>query len=652
VRGLVALTLGAGVGLAAVAHQPSDPDPVSAADEVYPVPSTGTVTLYGHGHGHGHGMSQYGARGAALRGLTHEQVLAFYYPGTARGQLGNPTMRVRMVALDGRPLTVAAAAGLVASGGGGQRLTLPAGATQWRAVPSGGAFALQRLVGGAWQAYTVLPGPVTFSGPATQRVLFGRGKGDCRGATEVTYAGQARTLLYGNLAYSLALVPMEEYLRGVVPSEMPASWPAAALQAQSVAARSYAASRMSASRFYDAKDTTADQCWDGRVAEQPGATSAVVATAGQVRTYAGRPIFAQFSASDGGWTSSGGLPYLTAHPDPYEQYSSNPNSTWTKVVTPASLAALDGSGGVATVTALRITARTGHGDWGGRVVTMVLEGRSASGAAARSTVTGERARTGLGLKSTWFSLRPPGATAPPVRRGAQPAVWSPATGVWTSESGTPVPFGMRGDVPVAADWTGDGRTDIAVWRPSTGVWWIRGGPTIRYGQAGDIPVAADWTGDGKADLAVWRPSTGTFYVRFLTPVRWGEPGDVPVAADWTGDGRADAAVWRSGTWYVRGRSPVLYGQAGDVPLPGDHTGDGRADPAVWRPGGPGVATWYVLGEAPFRYGTYGDVPVVADWSGDRTVDIALWRPSNGQWWVHGYGPTALGHSADVATPLR
>ena len=46
---------------------------------------TACCKLTGHGYGHGHGMSQYGAQGAALQGLTHRQILAFYYPGTTLG---------------------------------------------------------------------------------------------------------------------------------------------------------------------------------------------------------------------------------------------------------------------------------------------------------------------------------------------------------------------------------------------------------------------------------------------------------------------------------------------------------------------------------------------------------------------------------------
>ena len=61
--------------------------------ETYTVPANGNLQLTGHGYGHGHGMSQYGAQGAALQGLTYQQILAFYYPGTTLAT-GTGAMRV------------------------------------------------------------------------------------------------------------------------------------------------------------------------------------------------------------------------------------------------------------------------------------------------------------------------------------------------------------------------------------------------------------------------------------------------------------------------------------------------------------------------------------------------------------------------------
>src|SRR4051812_38473309 len=72
---LAATALVVGAAGAAQARAATDP-------AVTVTPGTTTLTVTGHGWGHGHGMSQYGARGAALAGLTSAQILAFYYPGT------------------------------------------------------------------------------------------------------------------------------------------------------------------------------------------------------------------------------------------------------------------------------------------------------------------------------------------------------------------------------------------------------------------------------------------------------------------------------------------------------------------------------------------------------------------------------------------
>ena len=117
-------------------------------------------------------------------------------------------------------------------------------------------------------------------------------------------------------------LPLEDYMLGVVPSEMPSKWNYEALKAQAIAARSYAIANRGkrASRGYDLKDTPEDQAYGGASAETATTNSAVLETKGIVITYNRKVIPAYYSASAGGHTKNAGdvwnkdLPYLKAVP--------------------------------------------------------------------------------------------------------------------------------------------------------------------------------------------------------------------------------------------------------------------------------------------------------------------------------------------------
>lgn len=115
---------------------------------------------------------------------------------------------------------------------------------------------------------------------------------------------------------------IEDYIKGVVPSEMPSGWSYEAHKAQAVAARSYALANLGkrASHGYDLKDTPEDQAYGGATAESAKTNKAVEETKGIVLIYNLKIIPAYYSASAGGQTSSSAdvwtrnLPYLQSVP--------------------------------------------------------------------------------------------------------------------------------------------------------------------------------------------------------------------------------------------------------------------------------------------------------------------------------------------------
>ncbi len=364
--------------------------------ESYPVPADGVFRLSGHGYGHGHGMSQYGALGAARQGLTYRQILSFYYPGTTVGS-GAGAIRVLISADTDNDVRVQPATGLrVREVSTGRSWALPTSAkpTVWRLRTVSGKTVLD-YHNGSWRTY--LPGGKALSGAAE---FYGSGSVTLKVAgTTRLYRGALR--LAGN--DTVNVLGIDDYIRGVVPREMPALWHAQAVRAQAVAARTYAAWERAAhpTRHYQTCDTTSCQVYGGVGAEHSASNAAVDATAGQVLLYGGKPAFTQFGSSSGGWTSAGSMPYLVAKADKYDGHSGNPVHSWTASVTRSAIQ--KSWPALGTLNRIRITQRDGNGEWYGRVETMVLDGTRSD-----VTVSGSTFRSRFGLRSQWF--RPAGGT--------------------------------------------------------------------------------------------------------------------------------------------------------------------------------------------------------------------------------------------------
>ncbi|MGB6021232.1 MAG: cell wall-binding repeat-containing protein [Ornithinimicrobium sp.] len=423
-----------------------------AGAEVYPRPADGAFDVTGGGFGHGVGMSQYGADGAARQGLTHPQILDFYYPGTRLETRDLGMIRVGITVDSDGTTRLAHRPGLeVSPQVGGTRYALPSGPDQWRVRSTGSqdsSCVLEGRVDGAWSATwpTGMPRscPVTFSSSREDVVDLYLPNGELR-----VYRGAitAKHQSAGSVA-SINVLPMETYLRSVVAAEIPSSFHPQALRSQAVAARTYAARGSNGTASYDTCDTAACQVYSGqgertgsgsiRSVENGPADAAVASTAGEVLTYrfpSGRKLATtMFSSSSGGHTAAADSShgYLSAHPDPYDDVSGNRRHAWSAQLP---VSALEARYGIARVERLQILRRDGNGNYGGRVLEARVEGFTASGDYTWAFATGIGLRLArpwptynTGLSSEYFTVRDE-SPAPSVTRVAGAQRWSTSEAV-------------------------------------------------------------------------------------------------------------------------------------------------------------------------------------------------------------------------------
>ncbi|HEU4392498.1 MAG TPA: SpoIID/LytB domain-containing protein [Solirubrobacterales bacterium] len=344
-----------------------------------PAPASAAVNwvVHGRGFGHGVGMSAYGAYGFALHGRDYRFILGHYFPGTTIGALPGP--KVVRVLLDISPGDVGFDGATSACG-----VALDP-ERSYQAHRSGGAVVL-RSSGGKRLANC-------------GRKLRAAGAGRIEIAGAGTFRGALETVPTESDAGSLNVVnalALEQYVKGVMPNEVPASWPTEELKAQALAVRSIALTGAVGGNGFDLYSDTRSQVYEGLESEAAQTNAAVAATRGQVVMYGGEVAQTFYSACSGGHTESvenvfgTAVPYLVGVPDPYDGYC--PLHTWTlrfsgpeissrlspyldgrlkqvvvtrRGVSPRILSAkLIGTGGVSTVTGAQLeVALGGYDTW-------------------------------------------------------------------------------------------------------------------------------------------------------------------------------------------------------------------------------------------------------------------------------------------------
>ncbi len=234
-----------------------------------------------------------------------------------------------------------------------------------------------------------MTGPLTFSPGSAPLALGGK-----------AYRGKLRAILAANKTLeAVNVVSLESYLYGVVPSEMPYIWAPDALEAQAVAARSYALATRKQTGDFDVYGDVRSQAYGGIAAEHFETTAAVDKTRRQVVLYNGKVATTYFFSTSGGrtaaiqdaWPKSAPVPYLVSVPDPYDTLS--PWHNWGPVLVDGAALrkALKLAGPVAD-----LTVTPGVGGRAASVVVTDILGDAV-------TVSADTFRTLLGLRSTWFT---------------------------------------------------------------------------------------------------------------------------------------------------------------------------------------------------------------------------------------------------------
>ncbi len=402
--------------------------------------AAGRLIVKGHGFGHGIGMSQYGALGYAQHGASYRDILGHYYEQTNVVPLADPP-DVRVLLQTTRRVVVS---GVVA--GGSRKLKA---ASTYSAGASGGRVSLYAASGRRLGTYAA---PLRLSAPKAGAFRL-RGAA-ANGTRNGRYRGALELRVVGSRVEAINALNLEDYVRGVVSAESPSTWPAEALKAQAVAARTYAVTT-NVGTTTDGIDQYADtrsQMYKGVAAEFASTDAAVAATNDEVVAQDGKPVTTYFFSTSGGHTENiedsfiGALPrtWLKGVDDPFDGVSPRHNwgpFTFSQATVQSKLKGLI-RGSFRGITVLERGASP-------RIVRAEVDGTNGV-----TQVTGPQLRTRLGLFDTWASFTYISGTKKQSSDddGGAPSTSAPAS--TTAPGATISPASGGSTPPAAADATG------------------------------------------------------------------------------------------------------------------------------------------------------------------------------------------------------
>ena len=364
-------------------------------------------TVTGHGWGHGVGMSQWGAYGYAKHGWDYKQILKHYYTGISFSDVADSVVRVNL--RSGQRAVKLTCAKDFTVQGTGEAWTIPGGTT---ATTTYGGSGYRVVAGSLRKTFTGAP---TFTPTAGSLSLITKTDLGDDGA----YRGTIR-VVYGGGLMMINHVPLESYLRGVVPHEVSPSWPRESLKAQACAARAFALGSRQPGKAWDVYCDVRDQAYVGIGIEDERTDAAVRGSAGVCPTYGGKPIVATYFSCSGGHTEDvrnvwgGAYPYLKGVDDPYDYYGSLHD--WGPLRRTASQI----GGPLGASGALRAVYTVKRGDSPRIVKAAVI------GSGGTRYVDGSSLRMKLGLNSAWAVITSMGIS-PAARDGARIAAGDSVT---------------------------------------------------------------------------------------------------------------------------------------------------------------------------------------------------------------------------------